>query len=462
MSKRKGRFISAHSAVALPRILGYDMNYSNAPRLHSYAWNLGIRPERRLEFTSKVSSYLSLEESQALSDTYFDTVHPIFAFINHHNFSQRMKSQWTSMQNDPSFEAIICGVAALGSFFSQSSNPLESDLINQAISILDQSLSEPVVTMNMDLLTAWILRTIYHRLTTRPYIACMASSTTMHIAEVLSLQRDLTEGSVSSASDLPEFECAEIERRRRCYWIAWSLNCLLSTEYGLTHVTLPSTTCKLFSKETDTYSEHLVGLVRILESGNEKIRVPIEQLDIQKLFERIRDMPDDAAPLGLFKADICLCLLRRLLAVSCLPDPLTISIAVSVFQVAFQKLRELLVQKQPWWNMLSVPFQVICVCLSLDCHPCLALLSEAMGILKDIAGTYNTHLSREAYLTAQSLVEASRDQTSLKARIKDAALSSNSLPDTGKENGLLPSLYVTGMDDWLLPPDFYLFDSSQG
>ena len=38
----KTRYMSDNSAVAFPRLLGIELSSSNAPRLHSFAWNLGV------------------------------------------------------------------------------------------------------------------------------------------------------------------------------------------------------------------------------------------------------------------------------------------------------------------------------------------------------------------------------------------------------------------------------------
>ena len=41
----KTRFVRANSAIAFSRILGMDMESDTIPRLHSFAWHLGLRPE---------------------------------------------------------------------------------------------------------------------------------------------------------------------------------------------------------------------------------------------------------------------------------------------------------------------------------------------------------------------------------------------------------------------------------
>jgi Fungal Zn(2)-Cys(6) binuclear cluster domain len=45
LDPEKGRYFDASSAIAFPRLLGIQFGANKAPRLHSFAWNLGIRTE---------------------------------------------------------------------------------------------------------------------------------------------------------------------------------------------------------------------------------------------------------------------------------------------------------------------------------------------------------------------------------------------------------------------------------
>lgn len=101
------------SAIAFPRILGIDLSSSNAPRLHSFAWNVGVRLEPRVE-NIDFTKYLSYSECQRLTGVYLATVHPVYDFIDQEAFTQRWQSRYVLREETDDIDAIVCGVVALG------------------------------------------------------------------------------------------------------------------------------------------------------------------------------------------------------------------------------------------------------------------------------------------------------------------------------------------------------------
>jgi hypothetical protein len=109
----KTRYMSDSSAVAFPRLLGIQLSSSNAPRLHSFAWNLGVRAEPRvdqLDFTA----YLTFTESERLVEVYFKVVHPVYDFIDRESFTELWRSRFLLRDERRDIDAVICGVIALG------------------------------------------------------------------------------------------------------------------------------------------------------------------------------------------------------------------------------------------------------------------------------------------------------------------------------------------------------------
>jgi hypothetical protein len=105
--------MSDSSAVAFPRLLGIQLSSSNAPRQHSFAWNLGVRAEPRvdqLDFTN----YLTFTESERLVEAYFKEVHPVYDFIDRKSFTELWRSRFLLRNERRDIDAVICGVAALG------------------------------------------------------------------------------------------------------------------------------------------------------------------------------------------------------------------------------------------------------------------------------------------------------------------------------------------------------------
>lgn len=76
----------------------------------------------------------------------------------------------------------------------------------------------------------------------------------------------------------------------------------------------------------------------------------------------------------------------------------------------------------PWWNVVSNPFQSICVLISIGTVESFALLPTAIQTLQNIAAKYNSHLSTEALKTAFALVQGARDRKGRELSSLDDAL----------------------------------------
>jgi hypothetical protein len=60
-----------HSMMAFPRTLGLDFQSSNPPRVHSFAWNCGIRPEEQEMAHGDLRDIVSKEDFGKFVDVYF-------------------------------------------------------------------------------------------------------------------------------------------------------------------------------------------------------------------------------------------------------------------------------------------------------------------------------------------------------------------------------------------------------
>ncbi|KAF5124287.1 Protein RDR1 [Metarhizium anisopliae] len=423
VSKQKGRYINAHSAVALPHLVGSCLGAEVPPRLHSFAWNLGTRPERKWAIHTPLSNFMTLADCQRLASVYFNAVHPMFPFLAEETFSQRLSSLWGSLESRPNFAAVVAAVAALGSFFANPSHPKEEALVDYAFSILDMGLSTPISLLDMDSVAGWILRTLYIRLTTRPAVACLASQTAMHAAEILSLHRDISERHTTTTSSREAlFSKDELESRRRHYWVAWCLNCLLSVEYGLGSVKLSLATCSPPSSSPGVYIEHLVSLAQVLDSVETEVENCLNTQAMADCFLQLQSIASESALVCLFKAEVCVGILRRYVSAALRPSKTITKSSIAILEKALDSIDGLLSAHQFWWNLLSVPFQTVCIILQFDTDSYLTLLPTAMGVLRNLSQKLDTHLTKEALCTAQQLVALSRDNTQAKAKLKTDAL----------------------------------------
>ncbi|KAK2601774.1 hypothetical protein QQS21_004658 [Conoideocrella luteorostrata] len=423
VSKPKGRYINAHSAVALPHLVGLALGASVPPRLHSFAWNLGSRPERKWAIHDALSSFITLQDCRSLSSVYFATVHPMFPFLPQTRFLDRLSENWSALESQPNFAAVVAGVAALGSFFAEPSYSKERELVDYSFSILDLTLSTPISLIDLDSVGGWLLRTLYIRLTTRPALACLASQTAIHVAEILSLHREISErDTASSYLGQALFSPEELDTRRRHYWVAWCLNCLVSAEFGLDPVKLSLATCSRPKLNSTTHMQHLVSLSEALSSVQAHVEQGLESQAMTDHFARLRDIPSDSVTFSIFKAEVCIGTLRRYVSASRRPGRATITVCVAILDTALESVDKLLSERQHWWNLLSVPFQSVCLILHFDDDLLLALLPKAMDALRRISNMLDTHLTKEALNTAQQLVALSRDGSENRAQVKTAAL----------------------------------------
>ncbi|OAA59987.1 transcriptional repressor involved in the control of multidrug resistance [Cordyceps fumosorosea ARSEF 2679] len=422
VSRERGRIVHAHSAVALPRLVGQALALEPPPRLHSYAWNLGLRAERRGTVPGpSLPGLLTLPECRSLCAVYFAAVHPLFPLFRREAFLKRIADGWATMDAArPNLAAVVALVAALGSSFSSAAHPHEREVALRGVALLDLGLSSPAAAVDADAVAGWVLRALYMRLTTRPAISCVASHTAMHLAEIVGMHRDpVADGALGGDEE-------ELETRRRCFSIAGFLNRLLATEYGVSGVSMRHANCAAPAPAPGTHVEALHAMSCVLADADTAAAAGLDSDDFAELFPRLRDTPHSAEDdtVALFAADVCLCLLRRFAAAASgsTPGPRIVRVAAEVLRRALDAIAGLLAAGRTWWNMLSVPFQSVCVCVASDDAGMLELLPAAMEMLRGMADRFGSHMAREALATAQQVIAASRGRTEGKLALKDAAL----------------------------------------
>jgi hypothetical protein len=422
VSKERGRLVNAHSAAVYPFLVGRGLDAAEPPRLHSYAWNLGLQPERRGTVDTRLSQYITLDECRQLSAVYFETVHSFFSFLREDDFLMRLEQTWSNLEESRiNFAAVIAGVAALGSFFSSRRHPQEENLKKHCVSILELAYSTPASTIDLDSVSGQILRTLYARLTTRPAVAYLASHNAMHMVEIMGLHALFSAPSAHNLSEKIGLGIEEIRERRVIYWTASFLDHLLSIEYGMMPMALSVISSAHTASREESPNEYILSsLTKALVSIHQASKDPAGMKMIDETLHRILQVPDISPIASLFKAEVCLCLLRQspinLLARNGNPA------SVAILKKALLAIPELLLARQPWWCLSTVPFQTVCVCLAADTPLYLSLLPESMSALRAVVDTFDSHMTQEALKTAQQLIEASRENTMSKLSFKSSAL----------------------------------------
>ncbi|KAI9642406.1 hypothetical protein NHQ30_009210 [Ciborinia camelliae] len=397
----KCRFTSANSAIAFPRCLGMEMEMVTPPRLHSYAWNVGIRTELPGPNYMRLHEFCSWGFASSAIDAYFEHINPVFKMLEKEIFRHRCELFWKDDTGSVGFEALICGVVSLGSLFTKDvACVLENDIFEHGRCLLEQGSQRPGVT-SLDHVMAWTLRSLYLRSTSRPNLSSLAIFTTVHLAESIGLHRELDTVVFAVDTSRKAFTPDILELRRRVFWIVMSLNQLFAAEYGRSKVLLDNVRCKKpIAKEGDSIGD-LIAMSELLSTCTGS---GVEYSALRASIEKLWTLPSNYAGLTLIKADITLCLSRRLHLTCQKISPSLLSTIMAVLCNAFVESRNLSEKRLPWWNVVSVPFNTICLLLSINTRQSISHLPEAMDTLETVSKLWDTHLSREALQTAQMLV----------------------------------------------------------
>jgi hypothetical protein len=408
----KTRFTSAYSAIAWPRRLGIKLGMPKPPRLQAYGWNPGTRKEVNPSPEKTVCDILSLREAKTFSDIYFTEVHPYFGILDQSMFNQRCNDFWVSMRRGTDFEACICGVIALGSYFSCAKSPqpsppspVEAEVVEHGRLLLDLSVAYPPALISVKYVVGWILRALYLRLTTRPHIAWIASCTAVHVAEATGLHREISEFQMKPDMPRPITE-REIDHRRRAFWVATSLNQFFASEYGRTMVHVDLISCQPLSAQSEDMTARTVAMMQSAP-GNELLGRPVE---LYEALTKAMALPVKLPLHGIMKADLCFCIYRMLCSTGTRLATEQVPSLLDVVRVGLDGVAFLCTMHQPWWNIVSMPLQAICVLLSLDVTESLEMIPSALESLKNVTTIYDSYLSREALQAAYALVKGAAQQ----------------------------------------------------
>lgn len=375
------------------------MGAVDLPRLHSYAWNAGTRPEAIPSFTPQVVQLIQYEELHALTSVYFEVVHPVFGVIDKADFTLRCVEHWMGDSPSLGFDTLVGMVCALGSLFAGDGRfEGEADLVKATKLLLDNI--SMIHGATEDFVVAWILRSLYLRATTRPHASWMSTCSTMHIIEAVGLHRELGTMFISSSSSQAATPYQKFpELRRRIFWTAKALNLMFSCEYGRSPIHLDEANCEEPAAADGHHTNELILLAKLMSIDRMRSRELLEE-SLLKLFETCSSSP----LLTLMRANASFCIYRRL----CLYDPRSSSehlvTVMKMGEDALLPAQTLALSNQVWWDVLTVPFHYFCVLLHINSLESLSLLSTAMSSLRKITRHLGTHMAKEAEMTASSLI----------------------------------------------------------
>ncbi|KAJ6132140.1 hypothetical protein N7471_007355 [Penicillium samsonianum] len=437
---------TANSGAAFVRKLGLKIDPAHAPRLQLFAWNVG---ERRMSPTlssalpsmpvtaptpTTITKIIPQEEMRRVAAIYFEKVDPCYTFLDRKVVFTRIVKRWESSSSpidsaEQPYDAVLCGVAAFGYLFSRREIiATEVQLIETARILLDKSILT-AETPSVDIVTGWVLRAAYLRMTASPHAAWMASCTLMHLIEAAGLHLETSDPEAAgllqpsppetrgSQDDDIGQGTSNPETRQRLFGMARHLNTWISFDLGRSRVVLHGATA--LSPTSTSPSRNppqqapprapradLFHLLPLSENLDPTGPSPQDLPELETALTSVLDLLYSEPSLILVQCNLMLCIYRRLRALN--PHgPLSSNLLDRVLALAGRGLRAargMVASTCPWHQVANVPFQVVCSLLAIDNRAALALLADAMRTLREVLAAYDTISMREAYSTAYLLI----------------------------------------------------------
>ncbi|KAL1867372.1 hypothetical protein Plec18167_008643 [Paecilomyces lecythidis] len=408
LDPNKWRYMSSNSAIAFPRVVGLDLQSANPPRLHSFAYNTGLRPEPGCIVDFQLVKFIAWNQVQELINVYESTIHPIFGFLDMQRLYLRCEDHWKGKSQGPGLEALISGIIGLASLFS---GLLATDVEMRIVLHAKELLEDPSHSRfpSIEQVGAWILRTVYVRATSRPHVSWLSSCTTMHLVEATGLHREMDQVVLMGDSRQGYLQ-EQSDVRQRTAMIAHCVNSIISYDYGRSAVYIgPLSFNKIVPRDGD-FSLHLYSLVRGLPRDDIGSDPHVRKSELVAALKYLLDAPTGHDFVTVTRAELCFCVYRRLrLLDNCLKQD-QIDQVITAGTAALPAARRLMVSNHPWWNVISTIFQFLCVLLAIDSTESIASVPAAMETLEIITTRLDTHLANEAVNTARLLVCASLEK----------------------------------------------------
>jgi hypothetical protein len=428
-------FLEANSTLRFAQVVRSRLNPNERPSgLHDYAWNLGLRLEPE-DHGRSIANIINKQEMRQLADVFFEKVHPIYRFIERGTIEEQVEETW-SYGVKLSQDALLCGVAALGSLFSGGNHcKMEADIVQNAKETLE--MTSFMRSPTTDHVAAWILRTLYLRMAVGPHAAWMSSCITIHLVEATGLHRNASSipsktsknTAVSQNSTL-----GALEQRARLYWIARLLNTWSAHEYGRLRLNLSEYSCPLPAQQSnDDLTPSLLSIFTL----SERYCSPFTSestAELTKCLGELGELSLAHDALLLHQGNNSLCIYRRLRIVTPQIPRETLSSIIRLGNIGVQAAKRMAVAHQPWWHVVNVPFQFVCVLLAMDTRESLSYVSETMSVLRLIAQQFGTVKVQSALSTAELLVEMCR-----KNKAEERDIVSNALRAGHVANGVTGS-----------------------
>ncbi|KAF2095327.1 hypothetical protein NA57DRAFT_10014, partial [Rhizodiscina lignyota] len=362
------------------------------------SWNLGLR---RTAFDRSITSLTSQVEVQKYSSVYFTKIHPVYSIIDPIRFRQQLHTRWNGSSTE--YDTVLCGVVALGSLFSGTEAlGTEPEIVELAKSMLESwTPVDSTSPVSHDIASAWILQVLYLRMAVDPHSTWIATHSSISAIE----------GDAGSCRSSIALKCDDPHKaslHAKLHWVARLLNTWICNEYdpspsSRSFVSIPCPP-PLSSNDSNDYTPLLVSIYRIgLQMCNVAERKSMEELTA--LLGEISRLPTDVHDvIQLHKSCHAFCVYRFMrLTTAVIPRP-TLSLIIELGRPGLEAALRLAEDGQPWWHVVHVPFQFLCMLLSMDTHESLSHIEWIMGALRRIEQCFQTPTMQKVISMAENLV----------------------------------------------------------
>lgn len=411
----KSRYAGASAAMAFPHVLGVAFGSSSPPRMRSFAYNFGIRPEEAARTHGSLARLIAADDLARFSAVFFSAMAPIADLTDQSTYTRRCRDYYASRDGGgptgPSavaFGAVAAGVAALGSFLSAARHPQETELVRYAKAILDDPVTMRALTV--DHIVASGLRVFYLRATTRPNNAWVGSCTVLHLCEAVGLHREESIVKMASMPGAQEMGHSE-DQLRRIFWIAYAGHKIMSYEYDRSAVSFNAVTCRDIARKAGSVADQFVKLGHLIPGPHSPFRLECEAATpTEELCERLRALDQlhfEHPFLVVTKADLTFCFYRRIYQLKMgIPNEI-IQLVIDSGNAAIVAAEHLTGEGRMFWNVIGSVFQYTCVLLAMDTPAANTHVAKAFDSLGNLVRAADTGLTREALSMARRLLSLS-------------------------------------------------------
>lgn len=403
------------------------------------SWNFRLREEPRyMRETRPLVEILSPEHMGQLTDIYFTEIQPVYPFLGREIIDQAIAALALGEVPNSSMNSVLLGIAALACLFSHQDADLKKEILQNARASLEYATTLESPTVNH--VVAWLLRVLFLRFNSSPNATWIASCTLMHMIETVNLHMDPQPGDSE-----PTDSVYSPRLKRQIYCTAQIFNTWISYEYGKPRVIPREASHAAPSEGWTTVDQVIWHLSDALDPSHH-----VDSAELESMLFQIVELRPRHPAVQLKRCNIALCIYRRLRVAGRTISKEAIDQILQIVDDGLSHATVMAKKKLPWWHILNVPFQIICVLLAIDTKESLQRVGKSFQTLQLIASEYGTHAIDRTWESACALLaiqsQRKREDLDILIRIENEyAAAPSAAMDSNLTHGLGEDFIASGM-----------------